>query len=111
MAPLYSRDLARRIGTSPRTLQTAVQAVFGISLHRYVCLRRLLSAHCRLQGGCRSVKDAALGNGFSHMGDFSRLYKGIFGKTPSETLADARRLQATHTDMKDDKGDWYQVSN
>ena len=93
-APLYTSDLASRIGTSPRTLQTAVQAVFGVSLHRYVRLTRLWSAHCRLQSGCRSVKAAALENGFWHMGDFSRLYKRTFGETPSVTLERTRRAQS-----------------
>lgn len=90
MAPLYSHDLARWIGTSPRTLQTALQAIYGVSLHRYVRLMRLWTAPCQLQSGCRSVKDAALGNGFAHMGDFSHLYKTTFGETPSETLARAK---------------------
>ena len=92
--PLYTSDLASRIGTSPRTLQTAVQAVFGVSLHRYVRLTRLWSAHCQLQSGCQSVKAAALENGFWHMGDFSRLYKRTFGETPSATLERTRRAQS-----------------
>jgi transcriptional regulator GlxA family with amidase domain len=93
-APLYTSDLASRIGTSPRTLQTAVQAVYGVSLHRYVRLMRLWSAHCQLQRGCPSVKAAALANGFWHMGDFSRFYKSTFGETPSVTLERTRRAQS-----------------
>jgi len=90
-APLYSNDLARRIGISPRTLQSAVRVVFGLSLHRYIRLTRLWSAHRFLQSGCRSVKDAALRNGFSHFGDFARLYKEVFGEAPSETLSARNR--------------------
>jgi AraC family ethanolamine operon transcriptional activator len=93
-SPLYTGDLASRIGTSPRTLQTAVQAIYGVSLHRYIRLMRLWSAHCQLQSGCPSVKAAALANGFSHMGDFSRSYKSTFGETPSVTLEQTRRTQS-----------------
>ena len=85
-APLYTDDLAHRIGVSPRTLQTAVSAVVGLSLHRYIRLMRLWSAHRHLQSGSRSVKHAALGNGFAHMGDFARLYKHVFGENPSQTF-------------------------
>lgn len=91
---LYSDDLARKLDVSVRTLQTAVKAVHGVSLHQYLKLRRLWSAHCRLSAGPTglSVKAAALANGFWHMGDFSRDYRATFGELPSETLARRRRL-------------------
>jgi AraC-like DNA-binding protein len=92
-APLYSLDLARRMGISARTLQIAVKAVVGVSLHSYVRLVRLSSARYQLQNGCHSVKAAALSNGFWHLGEFSRLYKGTFGEKPSQTLAGAKRAQ------------------
>lgn len=89
-APLYTRDLAGRIGISPRTLQNAVQALYGVGLHRYIRLMRVWSAYRQLQSGRQSVKAAALENGFWHMGEFSRLYKSTFGEAPSDTLASAR---------------------
>jgi transcriptional regulator GlxA family with amidase domain len=95
MAPLYTIDLACRMGISTRTLQAAVKVVIGVSLHRYVRLVRLLSVRYQLQNGCRSVKAAALGNGFWHLGEFSRVYKNTFGEKPSQTLAGARRAQYT----------------
>ena len=33
-----------------------------------------------------SVKQVAIANGFSHLGQFSRDYKQLFGELPSETL-------------------------
>jgi AraC family ethanolamine operon transcriptional activator len=92
-APLYSEDLARRIETSVRTLQLAAQAIHGVSLHGYIRLKRLRFAHCQLTSGLpgQSVKAAALASGFWHMGEFSRLYKSVFGEVPSMTLARARR--------------------
>lgn len=92
--PLYSDDLSRALGVSVRTLQTAAHAVHGMSLHHYLRLKRLWSARMQLMLGTAgsSVKAAALGNGFWHLGDFSRSYKIAFGETPSETLARNRRL-------------------
>lgn len=37
-----------------------------------------------------TVKAAALGNGFWHLGDFSMGYKRAFGEAPSETLPRGR---------------------
>jgi AraC-like DNA-binding protein len=91
---LYSDDLADKLGTSVRTLQTATHTVHGVSLHHYLRLKRLWSTRIQLMTGSAgmSVKAAALGNGFWHMGDFSRGYKLAFGETPSETLARGRRF-------------------
>jgi AraC-like DNA-binding protein len=91
--PLYSDDLARALGVSVRTLQTATQAVHGVSLHHHLRLKRLWSTRIQLMTGSAglSVKAAALGNGFWHLGDFAKSYKMTFGETPSETLARGRR--------------------
>jgi AraC-like DNA-binding protein len=91
-APLYSGDLAQAVGVSVRTLQAATRSVHGMSLHHYLRLKRLWSVRkMLLTGGTGlTVKAAALGNGFWHMGDFAREYKSAFGETPSETLARAR---------------------
>jgi AraC family ethanolamine operon transcriptional activator len=93
-APLYSDELARALGVSVRTLQSATQAVHGMSLHRYLRIKRLWSARKQLATGSTglTVKAAALGNGFWHMGDFSKDYKSTFGEMPSETLAKGRYL-------------------
>jgi AraC family ethanolamine operon transcriptional activator len=92
--PLYSDDLATQLGVSVRTLQTATHAVHGVSLHHYLRLKRLWTTRVQLMTGSAglSVKAAALGNGFWHLGDFSRGYKLTFGEAPSETLARSRRL-------------------
>jgi len=92
--PLYSDDLATMLGVSVRTLQTATHAVHGVSLHHYLRLKRLWATRIQLMTGSAgvSVKAAALGNGFWHLGDFSRGYRLAFGETPSETLARGQRL-------------------
>jgi AraC family ethanolamine operon transcriptional activator len=95
-APFYSDELARSVGASVRTLQSATQAVHGMSLHQYLRLKRLWSTRCQLTTGLPglTVKAAALANGFWHMGEFSKLYKATFGELPTQTTARAARPTA-----------------
>jgi transcriptional regulator GlxA family with amidase domain len=88
--PIYSGDLARQLGVSVRTIHDAVLRHTGMSLHRYLRLRRLWLVRRELRAGSKSVKAAALASGFWHFGDFSQSYRMTFGETPSETLARAR---------------------
>jgi AraC-like DNA-binding protein len=88
--PIYSEELARRVGVSVRTLHNAVQHYRGMSLHQYLRLRRLWLVRQRLLAGAVSVKGAALDFGFWHLGDFARSYRAQFGELPSDTLARAR---------------------
>ncbi|HYI27621.1 MAG TPA: helix-turn-helix domain-containing protein, partial [Bradyrhizobium sp.] len=83
----YSGDLAKQVGVSVRTMHDAVKRYRGMSLHRYLRLRRLWLVRKRLIAGSQSVKACALAYGFWHLGDFSRGYRSQFGETPSETLA------------------------
>ena len=91
-APVYSEELARQVGISVRAMHDAVRRYRGMSLHRYVRLRRLWLVRKRLlEGGTDSVKACALAFGFWHLGDFSASYRLQFGEPPSETLARSRR--------------------
>jgi AraC-like DNA-binding protein len=94
--PLYSDELARGVGASVRTLQTATQAVHGMSLHQYLRLKRLWSTRCQLTSGLPrlAVKAVALANGFWHMGEFAKLYKATYGELPTQTTARAARPNA-----------------
>jgi AraC family ethanolamine operon transcriptional activator len=87
---IYSEALAHHIGVSVRTMRDAVQRHRGMSLHRYLRLRRLWLVRRRLIAGADSVKSAALAYGFWHLGDFGRAYREQFGEMPSETLARSR---------------------
>ena len=89
--PVYSGDLAKQIGVSVRTMHDAVQRYRGMSLHRYLRLRRLWLVRGRLLAGTHSVKACALAFGFWHLGDFARSYRAQFGESPSETVARSRR--------------------
>ncbi|MBA2402616.1 MAG: AraC family transcriptional regulator [Bradyrhizobium sp.] len=88
--PIYSGDIARQIGVSVRTLHDAVQRYRGMSLHRFLRLRRLWLVRQRLRAGTPSIKACALAFGFWHLGDFSRIYRAQFGESPSETVARSR---------------------
>jgi AraC family ethanolamine operon transcriptional activator len=89
--PIYSEDLAKKLGLSVRSLHDTVLRYRGMSLHRYLRLRRLWLVRGRLLSGADSVKAAALALGFWHLSDFSRSYRQQFGETPSATLERGRR--------------------
>jgi AraC family ethanolamine operon transcriptional activator len=90
---LYSADVARQLGVSVRTLHNAVVAIRGMSMHRYMRLRRLWNVRQQLVRGAsvQSVKAVALAHGFWHMGEFTALYRELFGETPQQTLSAARK--------------------
>jgi len=89
----HSMDIARDLGVSVRTLNNAVVAIRGLSMHRYTRLRRLWHVRQQLVQGpsADALKAIALANGFWHMGEFRTLYRDLFGETPQQTLEKARR--------------------
>ena len=89
--PIYSDEIARKLGLSVRTMHDVARRYRGMSLHRYLRLRRLWLVRQRLLAGADSVKAVALAFSFWHLGDFSRSYRDQFGETPSQTLESGRR--------------------
>src|SRR5579871_582261 len=89
--PIYSGELAVQSGVSVRTIHDAVLRYTGMSLHRYLRLRRLWLVRRQLLAGADSVKACALAFGFWHMGDFSHSYRREFGEIPSQTMSRARK--------------------
>jgi AraC family ethanolamine operon transcriptional activator len=88
--PIYSEELAQQVGVSVRSMHDAILRYRGMSLHRYLRLRRLWLVRRQLIAGAESVKATALAFGFWHLGDFSASYRQQFGETPSKTLAKSR---------------------
>lgn len=88
--PIYSEVLADEIGVSVRTMHNAMLQFRGMSLHRYLRIKRLWSVRRQLLGGAHRVSACALANGFWHLGEFAQFYAAQFGETPSQTLARAR---------------------
>jgi AraC family transcriptional regulator, ethanolamine operon transcriptional activator len=86
-------ELAEQVGVSVRTLQSATQAICGMSPHRYSRVLRLWSVRrqLRIGPGRRSVKACAIAHGFWHLSEFAASYRAAFGELPSETLHRSRR--------------------
>ncbi|MBJ7407109.1 MAG: helix-turn-helix domain-containing protein [Bradyrhizobium sp.] len=86
-------EMAKQVGVSVRTLQSATQAICGMSPHRYSRILRLWSVRKQLRSGPgqRSVKACAIANGFWHLSEFAASYRAAFGELPSETLHRAVR--------------------
>lgn len=64
----------------------------GMSLHRYLRLKRLWLVRKQLLAGTPGVKASALAFGFWHLSDFSRSYRVQFGESPSEMPANSRQV-------------------
>jgi AraC-like DNA-binding protein len=91
--PIYTDELCTALGVSASCLHGAFETTLGISPHRYLKLRRMTMVRAMLLSGStpwRSVKAAALSNGFWHLGQFAHDYRALFGEAPSETLARAQ---------------------
>ncbi|RYE50596.1 MAG: AraC family transcriptional regulator [Hyphomicrobiales bacterium] len=90
-APIYSQALASRIGVSVRTMHNAMQQYRGMSLHRYLRIKRLWAVRRQLLSGSQmKIGACAFANGFWHLGEFSQFYTAHFGETPSQTISRAR---------------------
>jgi AraC-like DNA-binding protein len=85
--PIYSETLANEVGVSVRTLHNVIMQYRGMSLHRYLRLKRLWLVRKQLLAGSRNVKGCAMKYGFWHLGEFSRNYHVHFGETPTDTIA------------------------
>jgi AraC-like DNA-binding protein len=87
--PVCSEEIGAALGVTPRFVNRCFDAVYGISVHRYLRARRLGEARRRLMAGGREVlvKQIALDLGFWHFGRFALAYRDQFGETPSQTLA------------------------
>lgn len=79
-------DIARAAGCSLRTLELYFRALKGITVVKYLTLRRLEEARqvLRRSDGSRSVTEAAVSAGFTHFGRFSIGYRRHFGVSPSK---------------------------
>jgi AraC family ethanolamine operon transcriptional activator len=87
--PIYTEELCDALGVSASSLAEAFRAIFCISPHRFLKLRRLNMVRAALrsrEGAAPLVKSVALSHGFWHLGQFAHDYRATFGESPSETL-------------------------
>ncbi|MBW4709060.1 AraC family transcriptional regulator [Roseobacter sp. YSTF-M11] len=84
--PLSLQQIATHAQMNVRTLQKGFRRRFGVTPMQFVRNARLDAAHYQLTSrrDPPTVTTVAFGNGFSHLGRFSRDYKARFGRLPSK---------------------------
>jgi len=100
--PITAWELAMAVGVSQRTLEYGFREVLGITPCGYLRVHRLNQAHRDLSAADPSsttVARIALNWGFGHLGRFAIKYRQLFGRTPSTTLARARRSPTRLVDV------------
>lgn len=88
--PLFIPELCKEIGTSERTLTVCCHEHLRTSAKHFLLLRRMNMVRCALQHtapGETTVTETAAQFGFWQFGRFAVGYKGLFGESPSATLA------------------------
>jgi AraC-like DNA-binding protein len=82
--PLDITALARIALVSEAHFIRTFRAVFGETPHRYLQRRRVERAMFLLRETDRSITDICMAVGFSSLGTFSRMFRGVVGMTPSQ---------------------------
>lgn len=82
--PLDIVTLARSINVSPAHFIRTFRATFGETPHRYLQRRRVERATFLLRDTELSVTDVCMAVGFTSLGTFSRTFRDIIGRSPSE---------------------------
>ena len=81
-------DICDEVGVTRRTLQNAIQEVFGISPQHYLKAIRLNGFRRALKAcnpGLESIGDVAARWGFWHLSQLAQDYRRLFGELPSQT--------------------------
>lgn len=85
--------------SSRRTLEYAFRETLGLSVNKFLSLRRYHAARRMLRSGedtTLSVTDVAMKNGFYNVGRFAQRYRQLFGELPSSTLQTPRQAVEPH---------------
>jgi AraC-like DNA-binding protein len=90
-------DVADAVGRSTRQLRRDLASDLGMPFRRYVLWRRLGRAVMEVRAG-RDLTTAAATAGFTDSAHFSRVFRGMFGLTPSEVLP-LLAVSRTETDL------------
>ncbi|APH03236.1 helix-turn-helix transcriptional regulator [Janibacter sp. FSL W8-0316] len=77
-------SLARVALMSPAHFSRQFTATFGETPHRYLQRRRIERAMTLLRDHDRSVTEVALAVGYDSLGTFSRTFRRVTGRTPSD---------------------------
>lgn len=87
-SPLDIPSLSRVALMSPAHFSRQFTQTFGETPHRYLQRRRIERAMAMLRDHDASVTDVALAVGYDSLGTFSRTFREITGRTPSEFRGD-----------------------
>ncbi len=85
-----TRELARAVGISQRSLQYKFREHLGISPQRFQRMRRMHAvrrALMKTKSNETLITRIAIDHGYTELGRFSGEYKATFGELPSQTLA------------------------
>jgi len=91
LAPAH---LCHALGISDRAVRRLFMEHFGMSVGRYLRIRRLNNVHRELRDRTRpaeNVTRVAMKHGFFDLGRFAAQYHRVFGELPSRTLVARRR--------------------
>ena len=92
---LRLEDIAQHVGLSPRQLRRDIADQLGMPFRRYVLWRRLRRAVLAVRRG-DDLTTAAATAGFADSAHFSRVFRSLFGLTPSEVLP---LLDVSHAEL------------
>lgn len=95
-APLDVRAVAAVAHVSPAHFSRTFRQVFGESPHRYLQRRRVERSMFLLRDTERTITDICFDVGFGSVGTFSRTFKGIVGRTPSDYRAGNEPIFTPH---------------
>ncbi|QKI89490.1 helix-turn-helix domain-containing protein [Thiomicrorhabdus xiamenensis] len=91
--PISMQELCEIACVSRRTLQYSFETILGCSPLKFLRALRLNQVRRKLKSSQEdeTIADIASYWGFWHAGQFSRDYKLLFGESPSQTLAKAKK--------------------
>ena len=93
-SPVTLTELSRHCGVAQRTLEYAFRQVYDTTPLAFIRSQRLTRNRMALLGAraSTSISDTARACGFTHMGQYCKDYRRLFGETPSMTLARGRLI-------------------
>ena len=103
-APVTLTELSRHCGVAQRTLEYGFRQVYDTTPLAFIRSQRLTRNRMALLGAraSTSISDTARACGFTHMGQYCKDYRRLFGETPSMTLARGRMIQRARCPVERD---------
>ncbi len=94
-APVTLTELCRACGVAQRTLEYGFRQVYETTPLAYMRSQRLTRNRMALlaANADTSIGDTARACGFTHMGQYCKDYRRLFGETPSMTVARGRLMR------------------